>query len=39
MILINYMNTNMFNKVNDLNLVYQHIATNTSVDINLLTRQ
>ena len=39
MILINYMNTNMFNKVNDFNSVYQHIATNISVGINLHTRQ
>ena len=39
MILINYMNKNMFNKVNDFNSVYQHIATNISVDINLHTRQ
>ena len=39
MILINYMNTNMFNKVNDFNSVYQHIATNITVDINLHTRQ
>ena len=33
------MNTNMFNKVNDFNSVYQHRATNISVDINLHTRQ
>ena len=33
MILINYMNTNMFNKVNDFNSVYQHIATNISLTL------
>ena len=38
MILINYMNTNMFNKLNDSNSV-TNIATNISVDINLHTRQ